>query len=78
MKMTIGLTFPGKLKDECIICHLCKNYGITVNIIEASFSNYAGWALLGIKGSEEEIAKAFSFMRGKNIHIEKIKAGRRH
>lgn len=78
MKLTIGLTFPGKLKDECIICHLCKRFGVTVNILEASFSTFAGWAILGIKGSEEEITKVFAFLKKKNIHIEKIKTGRRH
>jgi len=78
MEMVIGLTFPGALKDESVICHLCKKFDVTLNIIEASFSMYSGWAILGIKGSEEEIAKAFEFLAGKKIHIEKIKTGERH
>ena len=72
MKMIIGLTFPGELKDESIICHLCKNYDIKLNIFEASFSMYSGWAILGIEGEEEEIKKTFEFLRTKNINIEKI------
>jgi ABC-type methionine transport system ATPase subunit len=72
MKMIIGLTFPGELKDESIICNLCKNFDIKVNIFEASFSMYSGWAILGIEGEEEELKKSFDFLRTKNINIEKI------
>jgi ABC-type methionine transport system ATPase subunit len=72
MKMIIGLTFPGELKDESIICDLCKNYDIKLNIFEASFSMYSGWAILGVEGGEEEVKKAFEFLRSKNINIEKI------
>jgi ABC-type methionine transport system ATPase subunit len=72
MKMIIGLTFPGELKDESIICTLCKNFDIKLNIFEASFSMYSGWAILGIEGEEEVLKKCFDFLRTKNINIEKI------
>ncbi len=74
MKMIIGLTFPGQLKDESIICYLCKNYSVQLNIFEASFSMYSGWAILGIEGEEEEVKKVFEFLRTKNINIEKIES----
>jgi len=70
--MVIGLTFPGELKDESIICTLCKNFDIKLNIFEASFSMYSGWAILGIEGEEEALKKSFDFLRTKNINIEKI------
>ena len=76
MKMIIGLTFPGELKDESIICYLCKNYDIKLNIFEASFSMYSGWAILGIEGEEEEIKKTFEFLKTKNINIEKIETAK--
>ncbi len=72
MKMIIGLTFPGELKDESIICTLCKNFDIKLNIFEASFSMYSGWAILGIEGEEEVLKNSFEFLRTKNINIEKI------
>jgi ABC-type methionine transport system ATPase subunit len=74
--MIIGLTFPGELKDESIICCLCKNYDIKLNIFEASFSMYSGWAILGIEGEEEELKRAFDFLRTKNINIEKIETAK--
>jgi len=70
--MIIGLTFPGELKDESIICTRCKNFDIKLNIFEASFSMYSGWAILGIEGEEEVLKKSFDFLRTKNINIEKI------
>jgi ABC-type methionine transport system ATPase subunit len=70
--MIIGLTFPGELKDESIICTLCKNFDIKLNIFEASFSMYSGWAILGIEGEEEVLKNSFEFLRTKNINIEKI------
>ena len=72
MKMIIGLTFPGELKDESIICTLCKNFDIKLNIFEASFSMYSGWAILGIEGEEEVLKDSFEFLKTKNINIEKI------
>lgn len=73
MKMVIGLTFPGELKDESIICYICKKFDITLNIFEASFSMYSGWAILGIEGPEDEINKVFEYLKTKNINIERIK-----
>jgi ABC-type methionine transport system ATPase subunit len=74
MKVLIGLTFPGDLKDESIICYLCKKFDINLNIFEASFSMYSGWAILGIEGNEGELRKALEYLRSRNINIEKIKA----
>ena len=72
MEMVIGLAFPGELKDESVICYLCKNYDIDLNMIEASFSMSSGWAILEIEGDEEEIERAFDYLTAKNIKIQKI------
>ncbi len=72
MQMAIGLTFPATLKDESIICYLCKNFDINLNIIEASFSTYSGWAILKIEGDNNELERAFEYIRSKGINIEKI------
>lgn len=74
MRTAVGLTFPGKLKDEAIICYLCKNFAINLNIIEASFSMTSGWAILEIEGDEEELKKAFTYLENKDVKIQKINA----
>lgn len=76
MQIAIGLTFPGTLKDESIICYICKNFDINLNIIEASFSMYSGWAILKIEGENSEIEKSFEYLRSKNINIEKIETNK--
>ena len=72
MKVSIGLAFPGTLKDESVICYICKNFDINVNIIEASFSMSSGWAILQFEGREEEIEKAFNYLSAKQVKIQKI------
>lgn len=72
MQIAIGLTFPGTLKDESIIWYICKNFNIILNIIEASFSTYSGWAILKIEGKEGEIEKVFEYLRSRDINIKKI------
>jgi len=74
--MAIGLTFPGKLQDESVICYLCKNFKINLNIIEASFSMSSGWAFLEAEGEKEEIKKAFDYMSGKGIKIQPLRRGK--
>jgi len=73
MQIAAGLTFPGELKDESVICHLCKKFQIELIIIEASFSVARGWAILEFKGEEEEIKKVFEYLKQKRINIQKIK-----
>jgi len=67
------LTFPGRLKDDAIICNLCKKFDLTVNILEASFSTKTGWAILVFEGSDAEIAKAFEYLAGKGVEVSPSK-----
>ena len=71
--MSIGLTFPGTLQDESIICSLCKKFNIDLNIIEASFSMEAGWSILTVEGQKEEIERAFDYLTDKGVKIQQIK-----
>jgi len=72
MKMSIGLTFPGTLQDESIICYLCKKFDISLNIIEASFSMEAGWSILTVEGQQEEIKRAFEYLAEKGVKVQQI------
>ncbi len=72
-KIKAELTFPGDLKEEPIICNLCKEFDIILNIVEASFSTDTGWAILVFKGKEEELTKAFDYLKNKGVKIENIK-----
>ena len=75
--MSIGLTFPGSLQDESIICYICKKYDVNLNIIEASFSMDAGWSILQIEGQEEEIKKVFAYLSEKNVKVQQIQTNKK-
>ncbi|MFC1675402.1 NIL domain-containing protein [Candidatus Omnitrophota bacterium] len=71
--MAIGLSFPGTLKDESVICYLCKNFNLEVVIIEASFSMSDGWAILKLLGEEQESQRALDYLVGRGIKIQEIR-----
>lgn len=75
MEIAVGLSFPGTLKDESVICYLCKHFDVEVIIIEASFSMSRGWAILRIIGEEDVLKRVFVYIRSKNVKLEKIKTG---
>lgn len=77
MEMAIGLTFPGSLQDESIICYLCKKFEVNLNIIEASFSMEAGWAILQIVGQEEEIKRVFDYLSDKGVKVQQIQINKK-
>lgn len=70
MKIKAEFTFPGKLKDEAIICYLCKNFDITLRILEASFSTHTGWAILILDGRDEAIKRTLGYLSGKGVEIK--------
>ena len=77
MNMSIGLTFPGTLQDESIICYICKKFDVNLNIIEASFSMEAGWSILQIEGQEEEVKRVFDYLTGKGVKVQQIQINKK-
>ena len=73
MKTKTELTFPSELKEEAIICELCKKFDIIVNIVEASFSTNTGWAILILDGKSSEIKKAIGFLKEKGVTVDENK-----
>ena len=70
MKVKAELTFSSELKDEPIICNLCKKFDIILNIVEASFSTATGWSILILEGSQDELEKAFKYLENSGVRIE--------
>jgi ABC-type methionine transport system ATPase subunit len=73
-KVKLELSFPGTLKDEPIICNLCKQFDIVLSILEASFSTTTGWAILIFEGEEAELEKAFGYLREKGVTFEGVQS----
>lgn len=66
----VELFIPGELKEEPIICHMIKNYNISMKILEASFSTESGWAYLVVSGEKDEIDRVFGYLKDKGVSIE--------
>jgi len=64
--------FPSDLKEEAVICSLCKQFEVVVQILEASFSTDTGWAILIFEGTENAINSAFEFLKKKGVRFEEV------
>jgi len=72
MKIKAEFTFPAKLKEEPIICNICKQYDVILSIVEASFSTDTGWAILVLEASEAELNKTFAYLKNYGVEIQNI------
>ena len=69
-KVKVELTFPSALKDEPIFYHMCRNFDVIFNIIEASFSTENGWAYVTLEGEEEAIDRVLEYLRSRHIIVD--------
>ena len=65
MKIKAEFIFPAELKDEPLICQICKDFNIVLSIVEASFSTETGWAILVLEAEEAELEMNESAGAGK-------------
>lgn len=75
MKIRAEFLFPAALKEEPIICDLCKKFDLVLNIVEASFSTDTGWAILILEAKEEELKKAFEYLKACGVETRNIQEG---
>lgn len=71
MRIKAELNFPSNLKDEPIICQVCKKFDIILSIVEASFSTDIGWAILILEGRSEDLEETLKYLKDKGIEISK-------
>jgi L-aspartate semialdehyde sulfurtransferase ferredoxin len=70
MKVKTELTFPTKLKNQPILCDICKEFDISMAILEASFSTDIGWAIVSFSGSKPEIVKVIAFLKALGVEVK--------
>ena len=73
MKIKAEFIFPEELKDEPLICDICKQFDITLSIIEASFSTDTGWAILVLEAKDAEIIKTLKYLADKGVEVKGTK-----
>ena len=70
MKIRVELTFPSNLKDEPVLYYIGRDFKITPNVLEASFSTEMGWAILTLEGEKPEIDRLFNYLKQRSVTIE--------
>jgi ABC-type methionine transport system ATPase subunit len=70
MKLKTELTFPDRLKDQPILCDLCKKFNISMNILEASFSTDTGWAIVILEGTNADINSTLDYLKTSGVVLQ--------
>ena len=70
MKIRAEFIFPKELKDEPLICRICKQFEISLSIVEASFSTDTGWAILVIEAKDDVIINTLKYLADKGVEIK--------
>jgi len=71
MKVRTELIFPGKLKDQPILCDICKKFDVSTAILEASFTTDTGWAIVSFNGAKPEIVKVLAYLKKLGVEVKK-------
>jgi ABC-type methionine transport system ATPase subunit len=66
------LTLPPELVTEPVIYNLGRKYKIITNIRRANITQNAGWIILEISGSSNEIEKAIEYLESIKVKVEPV------
>ena len=65
-------TFPTNKITEPVIFNLGRDFEIETNIRRADIREDAGWVILELKGTEEEIDKGLLWVASKGVRVDSI------
>ena len=65
-------TFPTNMITEPVIFNLGRDFEIETNIRRADIREDAGWVILELKGTEEEIDKGLLWVASKGVRVDPI------
>ncbi|MFL2644058.1 MAG: NIL domain-containing protein [Dehalococcoidia bacterium] len=65
-------TFPTNMITEPVIFNLGRDFEIETNIRRADIREDAGWVILELKGTEEEIDKGLLWVASKGVRVDSI------
>lgn len=68
----LRLIYPESVAKEPIICNLCKNFNIEVNIKMAKVTQDSAILNIEIDGDVEQIDNAIRFLQEKGIDVQPI------
>jgi len=68
----LQLLYPEDKVKEPVLCKVCKNFDVVVNIRTAKVTKDAGVIAVEIDGEEEEIEKAIKFIESQGVVVQPI------
>jgi len=68
----LQLIYPEEKVKEPVLCMVCKNFDVVVNIRRAQVSQDTGILLVEIDGEAEEIEKAIDFIQKQGVEVQPI------
>ncbi len=68
----LQLIYPEELVKEPILCMVCKNFDVILNIRTAKVTKDTGILTVEIDGEAEEIESAIKFIEEKGVSVQPI------
>ncbi|NPA32550.1 MAG: FeS-binding protein [Aquificae bacterium] len=68
----LQLIYPEEKVKEPVLCMVCKNFDVIVNIRKAQVSKDTGFLLVEIDGEAEEIERAIDFIQKQGVEVQPI------
>ncbi len=68
----LQLIYPEELVKEPILCMVCKNFDVVLNIRTARVTQDTGILSVEIDGESEEIEKAIKFIEERGVQVQPI------
>ena len=68
----LQLIYPEELVKEPILCMVCKNFDVILNIRTAKVTQDTGMLTVEMDGESEEIEKAIRFIEERGVNVQPI------
>ncbi len=68
----LQLIYPEELVKEPILCMVCKNFDVVLNIRTARVTQDTGILSVEIDGESEDIEKAIKFIEERGVQVQPI------
>ncbi len=70
--LRLQLIYPEDKVKEPVLCMVCKNFDVVVNIRTAKVTKDTGILTVEIDGPSDEIERAVSFIRERGVDVQPV------
>ncbi len=70
--LKVRLTIPQEKITEPIIYNIGQHFGVVTNIRRANVTEDAGWVMLELQGTSEQIERAIDYLKNIKVQVELV------